>query len=181
MTLVTQKLLAETWVSHECPVGHLGNLAFPDCPEGRPRYQALLTLPDTWTASSMPGLRPLPSRHNVSLPQGCIVRGIKNKWDIGNPRHNVHGHIDQGHTITEKGGVGIHQNHYPSSQLICVQMFPEPEFLNFKEPKNRFQGTNSARLCSQAVRLENPIPTRFLAPVDYLKIPALVAGVCLAL
>jgi hypothetical protein len=40
------------------------------------------------------------------------------------------------------------------------------------EPKNRFQETNSARLCSQAGRYDNPIPTRFLAPVDCLKIPA---------
>ena len=49
----------------------------------------------------------------------------------------------------------------------------EPEFLTFKEPKNRFQGTNSARLCSLAGRYDNPIPTRFLAPIDFLKIPAL--------
>jgi hypothetical protein len=38
-----------------------------------------------------------------------------------------------------------------------------PNFLTFKEPKNRFQGTNSARLCSLAGRYDNPIPTRFLA------------------
>jgi len=48
----------------------------------------------------------------------------------------------------------------------------EPEFLTFKEPKNRFQGTNSARLCSLAGRYDNPIPTRFLAPIECLKIPA---------
>ena len=47
---------------------------------------------------------------------------------------------------------------------------PEPEFLTFKKPKNRFQGTNSARLCSLASRYDNPIPSRFLAPVDGLKI-----------
>jgi hypothetical protein len=46
-----------------------------------------------------------------------------------------------------------------------------PEFLNFKEPKNRFQGTNFVSLCSLAVRYDNPIPTRFLAPIDCLKIP----------
>jgi hypothetical protein len=44
----------------------------------------------------------------------------------------------------------------------------------FKEPKNRFQGTNSARLCSLAGRYDNPIPTRFLAPIDCLKISAQV-------
>jgi hypothetical protein len=49
----------------------------------------------------------------------------------------------------------------------------EPEFFNIKEPKNRFQDTNSARLCSLVERNDNPIPTRFLAPLDCLKIPAL--------
>jgi hypothetical protein len=39
--------------------------------------------------------------------------------------------------------------------------------------KNRLQGTNSARLCSLAGKFGNPVPTRFLAPIDYLKIPAL--------
>ena len=37
------------------------------------------------------------------------------------------------------------------------------------EPKNRFQGTNSARLCSLVGRYENPIPTRFLAPYRLFK------------
>jgi hypothetical protein len=32
---------------------------------------------------------------------------------------------------------------------------------------------NSARLCSLAGRYDYPIPTRFLAPIDCLKIPAL--------
>ncbi len=31
-----------------------------------------------------------------------------------------------------------------------------PNFLTFKEPKNRFQGTNSARLCSLVGRYDNP-------------------------
>jgi hypothetical protein len=43
----------------------------------------------------------------------------------------------------------------------------------FMEPKNRFQGINSASLCSQAGRYDNPIPPWFLAPIDSLKIPAL--------
>jgi hypothetical protein len=38
------------------------------------------------------------------------------------------------------------------------------------EPRNRFQGMNSATLWSLAGRYENPIPTRFLAPIDCLKI-----------
>jgi hypothetical protein len=34
---------------------------------------------------------------------------------------------------------------------------------------------NSASLCSLAGRYENPIPPRCLAPIDFLKIPALVS------
>ncbi len=45
-----------------------------------------------------------------------------------------------------------------------------PNFETLKKPKNR--GTKSARLCSLACRYDNPIPTRFLAPIDCLKIPA---------
>jgi hypothetical protein len=41
------------------------------------------------------------------------------------------------------------------------------------EPRNRFQGINSASLCSLAGRYDNPIPTRCLALIDFLKIPAL--------
>ncbi len=37
---------------------------------------------------------------------------------------------------------------------------------------NRFQGINSASLCSLAGRYDNPIPPRFLAHIDSLKIPA---------
>ncbi len=40
------------------------------------------------------------------------------------------------------------------------------------EPRNWFQGINSASLCSLAGRYDNPIPSRFLAPIDFLKIPA---------
>jgi hypothetical protein len=42
------------------------------------------------------------------------------------------------------------------------------------EPRNRCQGINSASLCSLAGRYDNPIPTRCLAPIDFLKIPALL-------
>ncbi len=41
------------------------------------------------------------------------------------------------------------------------------------EPRYRFQGMNSASLCSLAGRYDNPIPTRCLDPIDFLKIPAL--------
>ena len=40
------------------------------------------------------------------------------------------------------------------------------------EPKKRFQGINSASLFSLAGRYDNPLPTRFLAPIDCSKIPA---------
>ncbi len=46
----------------------------------------------------------------------------------------------------------------------------------FMEPRNLFRGMNSASLCSLAGRYDNPIPTRFLAPIDCLKIPALFLG-----
>jgi hypothetical protein len=39
-------------------------------------------------------------------------------------------------------------------------------------PWNQFQGMNSASLCSQAGRYDDPIPPWFLAPIDCLKIPA---------
>ncbi len=38
------------------------------------------------------------------------------------------------------------------------------------ESRNRFQGMNSASLCSLAGRYEYPIPTRFLAPIYCLKL-----------
>jgi hypothetical protein len=42
------------------------------------------------------------------------------------------------------------------------------------EPTNRFHGIDSASLCSPAGRYDNPMPTRFLAPLVCLKIPALL-------
>jgi hypothetical protein len=44
----------------------------------------------------------------------------------------------------------------------------------FMGPRNWFQGMNSTSLCSLAGRYDNPIPPRFLVPIDFLKIPALV-------
>jgi hypothetical protein len=37
---------------------------------------------------------------------------------------------------------------------------PEPVLITFKEPRNRFQGIDSASLCSLAGRYNNPIPIR---------------------
>ncbi len=39
-------------------------------------------------------------------------------------------------------------------------------------PRSRFPGMKSASLCSLAGRYDNPIPSRFLVPIDCLKIPA---------
>ncbi len=44
------------------------------------------------------------------------------------------------------------------------------------EPRNWFQGMNSANLCSLAGRYNNPIPPRFLAPIDSLKISVPVSS-----
>jgi hypothetical protein len=64
---------------------------------------------------------------------------------------------------------------FPKSPKVPVQYSCQsPKLLNFKGPRNRFQGINSARLCSLAGRYVNPIPTLFLAPIDCLKIPAQV-------
>ncbi len=43
----------------------------------------------------------------------------------------------------------------------------------FMGPRNWFQRMNSASLWSLAGRYDKPIPPRFLAPIDFLKIPAL--------
>jgi hypothetical protein len=61
----------------------------------------------------------------------------------------------------------------PSSAKLAREGFQSPNFETFNESKDRFQGTNSARLCSLTGKYNSPIPTRFLAPVDCLKIPAL--------
>jgi hypothetical protein len=55
---------------------------------------------------------------------------------------------------------------------VALATIQSPYFLTFMEPRNLFQGVNSASLCSQAGRYYNPIPPRFLAPIDCLKIPA---------
>jgi hypothetical protein len=55
---------------------------------------------------------------------------------------------------------------------VVVTARQSPNFETFKELRNRFKGINSASLCSLAGRYDNPIPTRFLAPIDCLKIPA---------
>jgi hypothetical protein len=46
-------------------------------------------------------------------------------------------------------------------------------FKTFRDPRNRFQGVDNASLFRLAGRFDNYIPTRFLAPIDCYKIPAL--------
>jgi hypothetical protein len=52
--------------------------------------------------------------------------------------------------------------------------------ITFKKFKNRFQRIDSASLCSLAGRYVNTIPTRFLTPIDCLKIPAQLSRLVLS-
>ncbi len=60
---------------------------------------------------------------------------------------------------------------------IRVYVFWARIFKLFKKPQNRFQGINSASLCSLAGSYDNPVPSRFLASRDCLKIPAQLCSV----
>ncbi len=62
---------------------------------------------------------------------------------------------------------------YLSYFITYIQSSNHIHTINSPRPENRFQGMNSASLCSLAGRYINPIPTRLLAPIDCLKIPAL--------
>jgi hypothetical protein len=55
---------------------------------------------------------------------------------------------------------------------ICRCFCTELVFLKVYGAQESIQGMNSASLCSLAGRYDNPIPTRFLAPIDCFKIPA---------
>ncbi len=67
------------------------------------------------------------------------------------------------------------------SLLDAMTLRPETVFLNFEEHRNRLQGIDSASQCSlSGGRYDNPLPTRFLSPIDCSKIPAQLAFyVCL--
>ncbi len=63
---------------------------------------------------------------------------------------------------------------WPNGKKECSELV----FLNVYTcmgPRNRFQGMNSASLCSLAGRYDNPLPLRFIAPIASLKILALVS------
>jgi hypothetical protein len=60
----------------------------------------------------------------------------------------------------------------PLSRECLPNVFALQAVTTFMKPRNRFQRINFASLCSLKGRYDNPIPTRFLAPIDCLKIPA---------
>ncbi len=119
----------------------------------------------------------------ITVPQG----------DIGNRCHNGIFHFLQAFALYRPGNHKLTKKFHrtllyylPMPRLDILEFSgetagrqligreqSEPVLLTFMEPRNRFQGINSTSLCSLAGRYDNPFPTRFLAPVDCLKIPAL--------
>ncbi len=63
---------------------------------------------------------------------------------------------------------------FKTPTILYVVCTSETVFLNFKEPRNRFQGIDADSLCSMAGRYDNPIQTRLLVPIDCSKISARV-------
>ncbi len=51
----------------------------------------------------------------------------------------------------------------PCWTQLAMATLLSPYFLTFMEPRNWFQGMNSASLCSLAGRYDNTIPSRFLS------------------
>ncbi len=68
---------------------------------------------------------------------------------------------------------------YKRGGLNMLNSRSEKGFLTCREPRNRFQRIDSASLCSMAGRYDSPIPTRFLAPIDWYKIPHNLARYCI--
>ncbi len=64
---------------------------------------------------------------------------------------------------------------------LFVEVFPNRAriFKLLRRPRSDSKGPIFGRLCSLAGRYDNPIPTRLLAPVDCLKIPAQFGASCL--
>jgi hypothetical protein len=61
---------------------------------------------------------------------------------------------------------------FTSSLNICGE--PEPVFLNVYGAQESIPRNEFRQPCSLEGRYDNPIPTRFLVPIDCLKIPALL-------
>ncbi len=78
-----------------------------------------------------------------------------------------------------KGGGGMQKttsgSHYLYIWMWGLPVDGDAETLKYhSETGVNSQGINSASLCSQAGRYDNPIPNRFLARIDCSKIPAQV-------
>ncbi len=54
--------------------------------------------------------------------------------------------------------------------LSQASLNPYAVLFNFYRAQERFQVIDSASLCSLEDRYDNPIPTRFLVPIDFSKI-----------
>ncbi len=97
------------------------------------------------------------------VEQGCWIRECNND-DL----------FLKSRAQTKKAMESLHLRPSPASITSISNHVPEPIFLNVYGAPNWYQGMNSASLCSLAGRYDNPIPPRFLAPIDFLKISALV-------
>jgi hypothetical protein len=92
---------------------------------------------------------------NGLLPTYLVHEFVLSAYEIGD------------YFYTSVSTVSTLQNYFKGIRGPCKNFFV------FPRPRSRFQGMNSASLCSLAGRYDNPIPPRFLAPIDSLKIPAL--------
>jgi hypothetical protein len=81
------------------------------------------------------------------------------------------GKSNKGNKMGGGGGEGQRQNYSILESATCSNL--RRYFETFKGPRNQFQGIDSATLCSLAGHFDNPIRSRFLAPIDCSKIPAL--------
>ncbi len=106
-----------------------------------------------------------------SSPFSLFETFLKARWIflIGSVNY---GRAKRGFLIgVRKLRVGIFKPFKETRNRFRATARQSPYFKTFMEPRNRIQGMNSASLCSLAGRYDNPIPTRFLAPIDCLKIP----------
>jgi hypothetical protein len=69
-------------------------------------------------------------------------------------------------------GTGTYHIKYILRALRTFKNISEPVFLNAYGAQESIPRNDSTSLCSLAGRYDNPIPTRCLAPIDCLKIPA---------
>jgi hypothetical protein len=117
---------------------------------------------------------------------GCEVRGTRvrgTRYEVWDTRYEIRG--TRTRCEIQNSQCKIHCNRstrcevqglrYSCTECLisfCDRYQQSPNFLTFKEPRNLFQGIKSASLCSLGGRYDNPVPIRFLAPFDCLKILA---------